>query len=106
MGIYTKRESQGSWWLVKEGKDVAQFSEQSEVDAVIKLSTAPNDDLVSAYGDGWYDGFICAQEIAQEDGDAFDELNRDDLLSLSEDAESKFNDILTKKAKAENNAPE
>lgn len=44
-------------------------------------------DLLSAYGDGWYDGFLAAQREVNRSGD-LDGYEDDDVLELSEDAES------------------
>ncbi|WP_259578067.1 hypothetical protein [Shewanella baltica] len=43
-------------------------------------------DLLSAYGDGWYDGFLAAQREVRRSGD-LDGYEDDDVLELSEVAE-------------------
>lgn len=45
-------------------------------------------DLASAFGDGFYDGFVKAQYINEKEGGAVEQYNTDHILSLSEDAES------------------
>ncbi|WP_447077695.1 hypothetical protein [Shewanella algae] len=44
-------------------------------------------DLISAYGDGWYDGFIAAKELAKKED--LDDYNEKDIMRMSEHAESK-----------------
>ncbi|WP_179024677.1 hypothetical protein [Shewanella sp. Scap07] len=46
------------------------------------------DDLLSAYGDGWYDGFLAATKFAKTKYDDLVEITTDDVLRMSEDAES------------------
>ena len=51
-----------------------------------------NESLLSAYGDGWYDGFLCAQKIAekvQEDNYEILYIDKDTVALMSEDAEEK-----------------
>lgn len=50
-------------------------------------------ELLSAYGDGWYNGFLRAQEIAvnNEPMDFLDDYSKDDVLHLSEHAEMECN---------------
>ena len=48
--------------------------------------------LLSAYGDGWYDGFLAAQKIAEkihEDNYEILNINVNTILLMSEDAEEK-----------------
>ncbi|MCS6180064.1 hypothetical protein [Shewanella baltica] len=45
-------------------------------------------DLVSAYGDGWYDGFLAAVEFVKDDCD-IESYSEDAIRELSEVAESK-----------------
>ncbi len=47
------------------------------------------DDLDSAYGDGWYDGFLAAKKISTNDEsfESIDDYSSDDVLHLSEHAE-------------------
>ncbi len=44
-------------------------------------------DLVSKYGDNWYDGFMCAKGLSQI-GEDIDSYSVDQILRLSEKAES------------------
>ncbi|EMU9331752.1 hypothetical protein AAA806_002016 [Vibrio cholerae] len=44
-------------------------------------------DLVSKYGDNWYDGFMCAKGLSQI-GEDIDSYSVDQVLRLSEKAES------------------
>ncbi|GLR71634.1 hypothetical protein [Agaribacter marinus] len=46
------------------------------------------DELISAYGDGWYDGFLAAKKIAESDNEDIFDYKEDHILSMSEHAES------------------
>ncbi len=45
-------------------------------------------DLESAYGDGYYEGFLHAQEIDKQEGEFLEDYKVADILKLSEQAES------------------
>ncbi|HCE2656942.1 hypothetical protein L1D31_21515 [Vibrio sp. Isolate23] len=47
-------------------------------------------DLDSAYGDGWYDGFLHARKISENDNrfDCLEDYSENDVLQLSEHAEA------------------
>jgi hypothetical protein len=44
------------------------------------------DKLVSAYGDGWYDGFLAAKQLAEKRD--LDDYDNDVIMAMSEHAES------------------
>ncbi len=44
-------------------------------------------DQVSAYGDGWYDGFLAAKKLLEE-GEHIEDYSESDVMRLSEQAES------------------
>jgi len=44
--------------------------------------------LTSAYGDGWFDGFVAAVAIIKDGGD-IEQYSNDDIVKMSESAESK-----------------
>jgi len=76
---------------VKEFDRTGEVSNSAEnlLDAVRVLRDAISKiDLASAFGDGFYDGFVKAQYINEKEGGAVEEYNTDHILSLSEDAES------------------
>lgn len=45
-----------------------------------------NDKLLSAFGDGWYDGFLAAKELVIQ-GEDIEDYCKDTVLELSERAE-------------------
>lgn len=46
--------------------------------------------LKSAFGDGWYDGFIAAQQMAAS-GEWIEDVSEDWIRAMSETAEDEFN---------------
>jgi hypothetical protein len=54
------------------------------------------DSNTSAFGDGWYDGFLEAQKIIN-DGGCLDDITEEEAREMSEHAESDYDDSKNKK---------
>jgi hypothetical protein len=75
--------------LGQPGEPTTQEEMQTKLQANIdRLVIDCSWDLVSAYGDGWYDGFLAAVEFVKDDCD-IESYSEDAIKELSEVAESK-----------------
>jgi hypothetical protein len=63
-----------------------------------------NIDLERAFGDGYYEGFIHAQKINDQEGELLEDYKLKDILNLSEQAESKSKYPATKALELQNNS--
>jgi hypothetical protein len=57
----------------------------------------------SDFGDGWYDGFLEAQKLAEDENSCLEDIKEDEIREMSEQAESKHDELKTK-ANLENEA--
>lgn len=60
------------------------------LEAILELEESNNDLNTSAFGDGWYDGFLEAKKLNSEDKHFLDDVEEDDVLDMSEHAEDKY----------------
>jgi hypothetical protein len=65
---------------------------------IVEMKESINDSNTSAFGDGWYDGFLDAQKLAEEDDSGLSELKEDEVREMSEHAESEHADLNAKAA--------
>jgi len=63
---------------------------------IIEITEAISDSNTSTFGDGWYDGFIDAQKLADDDNSGLLELKEEEIRGMSEQAESKHADLKEK----------
>lgn len=102
--MYTKTRGHHCWWLNKDGKALAYFEEadEKEVDAIIELQESVEDSNTSAFGDGWYDGFIKAQKLSEDlvehEFDCLEDIKEDEVRNMSEHAESEHAELKAKTA--------
>jgi len=96
MSKYGKTEGHHCWWLTKDGKSLANFDDEKEVDAIIELQETIDDAVTSSFGDGWYDGFLEAKKLDKDDEYYLHDINEDEVRCMSEHAESKHAKLKTK----------
>jgi len=95
---YGKTSGHHCFWLTINGKEVANFDKESDVDAIIELQESVEDSNTSAFGDGWYDGFLEAQKLDEDKDYYLEEINEDEVREMSEHAESKHAELKAKAA--------
>ncbi|PCI58864.1 MAG: hypothetical protein COB35_12665 [Gammaproteobacteria bacterium] len=98
MTNYGKTQGHHCWWLTKDGKSLANFDDEKEVDAIIALQESVEDSTTSAFGDGWYDGFLDAQKLAENEDSCLEDIKEDEVRDMSEHAESKHAELKAKAA--------
>lgn len=59
------------------------------LEAIIELQQSKEDSNASAFGDGWYDGFIEAQRLSEDEEYCLEEIQTDEVIGWSERAEEK-----------------
>jgi len=96
--MYTKELHGDNWWLNLNGKSLACFSNEKEVDAIIELQESVDDSNTSAFGDGWYDGFLEAKRLDEDKDFYLDDIKEDEVREMSEHAESEHAELKAKAA--------
>jgi hypothetical protein len=66
---------------------------KAALEAIVELEESISDTNISAFGDGWYDGFIDAQKLAEKNRDCLEDINEDEIREMSEHAESKHAEL-------------
>jgi len=98
MAKYGKIQGHHCWWLTKDGQSLANFDDEKEVDAIIGMQTTLDDSNTSAFGDGWYDGFLEAKKLNEDENYYLDDTNEDEVREMSEYAESTHAELKEKAA--------
>jgi hypothetical protein len=65
---------------------------------IVEMKESISDSNTSAFGDGWYDGFLEAQKLAEDDDSGLSELKEDEVREMSEHAESEHAELKDKAA--------
>ncbi len=94
--MYTKTRGHHCWWLNKNSKALANFDDEKEVDAIIEMQ----DSNTSAFGDGWYDGFLEAKKLDEDEDFYLEDIKENEVRDMSEHAESEYAESKAKAAKA------
>ena len=63
-----------------------------------ELQESISDSNTSAFGDGWYDGFLEAKKLNEDEHFYLDEIKEDEVRDMSEHAESKHAELKAKAA--------
>ena len=95
---YGKTSGHHCFQLTINDKEVAYFDKESDVDAIIKLQESVEDSNTSAFGDGWYDGFLEAKRLDEDKDFYLEDINADEVRDRSEHAESKHAELKAKAA--------
>ena len=66
------------------------------LEAIIELQQSKEDSNASAFGDGWYDGFLEAQRLNEDESCCLEEVNKDEIMGWSERAEDKHLELTRK----------
>lgn len=67
-------------------------------EALVELEESIAHSNTSAFGDGWYDGFLEAQKLAGEEHCYLEDMKADEILAKSEHAESEHEALKAKAA--------
>jgi len=68
------------------------------LEAIIELEESISDSNSSAFGDGWYDGFLKAQKLDEDKDCYLEDIKEDEVRDMSEYAESKHAELKAKTA--------
>jgi len=68
------------------------------LEAITELEESISDSNTSAFGDGWYDGFLKAQKLDEDKDGYLEDIKEDEVRDMSEYAESKHAELNAKTA--------
>jgi len=68
------------------------------LEAISELEESISDSNTSAFGDGWYDGFLAAQKLDEDKDGYLEDIKEDEVRDMSEYAESKHAELKAKTA--------
>ncbi len=62
-------------------------------EAILELEESISDSNTSAFGDGWYDGFLEAKKLNKDENFYLEDVTEDEVREMSEHAESDHADL-------------
>ncbi len=98
MAIINKAEEFKKWCAERQAHP-PQI--KAALEAILELEESISDSNTSAFGDGWYDGFLEAQKLEENNNDCLEDIKNDEVMGMSEHAESKHAELKAKAAKTE-----